>query len=594
MSNIKWCLRFFCSSQRIFFLIAIVLSSVFVEYQNKVVALEIKDQVNFERRPLAIAAESKESSIQLLEIQKEQETGNNEQPQVKKFLVQSRSTVTVNKIEVIGSTVFGPGDLDPIIEPFEGRSLTIEDLRQVADEISQLYLEKGYINSRAVPPADLDGIRAGVAQIQIVEGGLEEIVVEGTERLENYVRDRVELGAAKPLNIRTLEDQLRLLKADPLFENIEASLRPGQERGTTILVVRAKESFPFVGNVGFDNYSPPSIGGERFNLDLTYRNLGGIGDRISAFYRPALRAWGDTYELDFNYTAPVNAMNGTLQLDATIYRSKIIQDILEAFDITSEAERYRFTYRQPFIRTPREEFAISFGFVYKDGQTFTFQGPRPFGFGPDDDGISRTSVFELGQEYVLRQVSGAWGFRSLFRIGTGLFNATDNSDLIIEVPDGKFVSWLAQLQRVQIINEDNFFIIQLDSQLTPNSLLPAEQFAVGGGRSVRGYRENVRSGDNGVRFSVEDRFTVARNESEEPVFTLAPFFDLGYVWNDPNNPNLIPNNEQFIAGLGLGLLWEPVRGLDIRLDYAPPLIDLDDRGNNVQDDGFHFRVNYEF
>lgn len=210
--------------------------------------------------------------------------------------------------------------------------------------------------------------------------------------------------------------------------------------------------------------------------------------------------------------------------------------------------------------------------------------------GPDEDGVSRTSVFELGQEYTLRDVSGAWAFRSQFRFGTGLFDATENPS---PIPDGQFFSWLAQAQRVQVLNDDNFLIIQGDLQLTPNSLLPSEQFVIGGGQSVRGYRQNVRAGDNGFRFSIEDRITVARNKGGESVFIVAPFFDLGYVWNVSDNPN--PEfSQRFLAGLGLGLLWQPIKGLNMRLDYAPPLIDLDDRGNNVQDDGFYFSVNYQF
>ena len=84
-----------------------------------------------------------------------------------------------------------------------------------------------------------------------------------------------------------------------------------------------------------------------------------------------------------------------------------------------------------------------------------------------------------------------------------------------------------------------------------------------------------------------------RNDEQLPMFQIAPFFDMGSVWNVGGNPNPEPN-QQFIAALGLGLIWQPVEGLNIRLDYAPPLIDLDDRGNNVQDDGFYFNVKYDF
>ncbi len=528
----------------------------------------------------------------------------------------SASKFKEQTIQIIGSTVFGEeGEtitLEEFIQNIKGRTINSENLikileeqiseirepfitsekleniaSKISDAITQLYLNEGFLTSRAVR----DFIEDGMVLIRVIEGELEKIEIEGVRRLNlGYVCSRVEMGADKPLNISKLEDQLRLLRANPLFENVEASLRAGSEKGKSILVLRVTEADPFEGNLGIDNYSPPSVGSERLNLNLLYRNLTGIGDEISASYRPRIETIDGTYRLELRYQAPLNPMDGTLQLRTLIDRNKVVQGAFEELDIRGESERYEISYRQPLLRTPREELALSLGFVYRDGQTFAFGNPEPFSLGPDEDGVSRTSVFELGQEYTLRDVSGAWAFRSQLRFGTGLFDATDNRS---SIPDGQFFSWLAQMQRVQVLNDDNFLIIQGDLQLTPDSLLPSEQFVIGGGQSVRGYRQNVRAADNGFRFSIEDRITVARNEGGESVFIVAPFFDLGYVWNVDDNPNL-QFSQRFIAGLGLGLLWEPIKGLNLRLDYAPPLIDLDDRGNNVQDDGFNFSVNYQF
>lgn len=498
--------------------------------------------------------------------------------------------ISVQEINVTGSTIFGEAELNPIIEPVEGRTVTLEELRSVADGISQLYLERGYITSRAVLVEET--LDTDVVEIRVIEGSLEEIQVEGTRRLNpSYVRSRVRLGADTPLNTGELEDQLRLLRVNPLFENVEASLRAGTGLGQSILVVRVTEADPFEGSVGIDNYSPPSVGSERLTANARYLNLTGIGDEIAAQYNRTTAGGAHTW--DFNYRAPINAMNGTVQLRTSFNENEVIQEDLQVFDIQGESDLYEINYRQPLIRTPRREFALSLGFTHQDGQTFTFAGPTPFGVGPDEDGVSRTSVLKFGQEYTLRQTSGAWAFRSLFSFGTGLFDATENSDVDENNPDGQFVSWLAQIQRVQILNPDNFLIIQADLQLAFDSLLPAQQFVIGGGQSVRGYRQNVRAGDNGFRVSVEDRITLERDESGIATFVLAPFFDVGYVWNRGTNPNELLD-QTFIAGLGLGILWEPLPNLNLRLDYGLPLVDLEDRGANAQDEGFYFSVNYNF
>jgi len=494
--------------------------------------------------------------------------------------------IQVNRIEVTGSTVLSSEQLNRITKPFEGSTVSFQELTSVIDEINQLYLEEGYTNSRAILEAQT--IANGIVQIRVVEGTLEEIEVEGTRRLNpSYVRSRVNLGVGTPLNTTKLEEQLRLLRADPLFKNVEAILRSGSEPGQSILVVRVTEADPFEASVSFDNYSPPSVGSERLGINASYRNLTGNGDELAASYYRTTTGGADVF--DFSYRIPLNAMNGTLQLRAAPNRNEVTQSPFDEFDIRGESQLYEISYRQPLIRSLREEFALSIGFAYQSGQTFTFAGPTPFGFGPDERGVSRTSVIKFGQDYLRWDSLGAWSLRSQFSFGTGLFNATTNPD---SIPDGRFISWLGQVQRVQLLNKNNLLILQADLQLTPDALLPSQQFIIGGGQSLRGYRQNVRAGDNGLRFSVEERMTLQRDEAGNAIFQLAPFVDLGTIWNVSDNPNNL-QKQRFLASVGLGLLWQPLSNLSVRLDYGLPLVNLDDRGENVQDSGFYFSVNYK-
>lgn len=494
--------------------------------------------------------------------------------------------IQVSRIEVTGSTVLSSEQLNRITKPFEGSTVSFQELTSVIDEINQLYLEQGYTNSRAILEAQT--IANGVVQIRVVEGTLERIEVEGTRRLNpSYVRSRVNLGVGTPLNTTKLEEQLRLLRADPLFKNVEAILRSGSGPGQSILVVRVTEADPFEADVSFDNYSPPSVGSERLGINASDRNLTGNGDELAASYYRTTTGGADVF--DFSYRIPLNAMNGTLQLRAAPNRNEVTQSPFDEFDIRGESQLYEISYRQPFIRSLREEFALSIGFAYQSGQTFTFAGPTPFGFGPDERGVSRTSVIKFGQDYLRWDSLGAWSLRSQFSFGTGLFNATTNPD---SIPDGRFVSWQGLVQRVQVLNKNNLLILQADLQLTPDALLPSQQFIIGGGQSLRGYRQNVRAGDNGVRFSVEDRMTLYRNKEGNAVFQLVPFVDLGTVWNVSGNPNSL-QNQTFLASAGLAVQWMPLPNLNLRLDYGLPLVDLDDRGENIQDSGFYFSINYQ-
>jgi hemolysin activation/secretion protein len=502
-----------------------------------------------------------------------------------------QSAIQVRQIKVTESRVLSPQDIVKITDPLKGRKVTFQQLNEATDQITKIYLDRGYITSRAILESQSDQDKKdGVVRISILEGELEDIKVEGTQRLDpNYIRNRVARGVTVPLNARKLEDQLRLLLIDPLFTNVVPTLEAGKEEGKSILTVRVTEAPPFSGNVSFDNLSPPSVGSERAGVTLRYRNLTGIGDELSGAYYRSLT--GGSSIASFTYRAPLNPMEGSLQIRADINRNRITQAPFDDLDIKGASEQYELSYRQPLWRSPREEFALSLGFAFQDGQTFIFNDlPQPFGIGPDRDGVSRTSVIKFGQDYVSRDEQGAWSLRSQFSLGTGLFKATANPD---PIPDGQFISWLGQIQRVQRLSDGQLLIAQLDLQLTPDNLLPSQQFVIGGGQSVRGYRQNARTGDNGVRVSVEDRITLQRDKVGKPTLQVAPFIDLGAVWNGADNPNPLPR-QTFLMGAGVGVVWKPFTGLNLRLDYGFPIIDLSDRGSNLQDDGLYFMVDYQF
>ncbi|MCS7030778.1 MAG: BamA/TamA family outer membrane protein [Gloeomargarita sp. SKYG116] len=506
--------------------------------------------------------------------------------------------VVVESLEVVGSTILSPKDIQRFIEPVLFRQVMLRQVQDVADAITRFYVDRGFITSRAVIAPET--IPTGRLRIEVIEGRLTDIQITGNRRLfTSYIRDRLQLAARAPLNANALEDQLRLLKASPFLENIEASLRPGEKPGESILVVRVQEdSQPLVMAFGIDNYVPPSIAPQRGYLSLGYQNLSGRGDEIFGSYAVGLNFtdWqrAALNEYTFTYRVPINPMEGTLQFRAVVTNNQITDKDFAALNISGESQLYELSFRQPIIRSIRQELALSTAFTWQQSQTFTFAGPTPFGLGPDDQGISRTSVLKFGVDYLYRDGTGAWLALGQFNWGLPILGATDNPDGPIPgkvIPDGRFFSFQGQGQRVQNLGNDFLLIIRGDVQLAANPLLAQQQFVIGGAQSVRGYRQNARAGDNGFRISVESRIPAARDINGRVFFQLAPFIEFGRVWNNRANPNplITPNT---LAGIGMGFLWNPVPGLDIRLDAGAPLIYNRDRGRDAQDYGIYFNLNY--
>ena len=490
----------------------------------------------------------------------------------------SLERVDVQQIIVSGSTVFSQDELQQAVLPYVGQSLSVVDLQAAADAVTQLYIRRGYITSRATLQEQT--LVDGVVEIQIIEGQLEEIQVIGTEQLANYIRSRVALGVGKPLNQRDLEDQLRLLQIDSLFDRIKASLRPGTTTGGTILVIEAEVANPFSGSISIDNLSPRSTGEYRVGTNLQLRNLAGLGDTLFTSAYRTTTGGSESYEL--GYRIPLNPMNGTLQFRVapSFFRITDPNELGFLFSQSGSTDIYEVDFRQPLIRTPREEFALSLGFRYRQGSTLVAGIVLP---------STTTSTFSFGQDYTRRDFSGAWAVRSQFRLGTGLFDASTPPN---SRGNHQFFSWIGDVQRFQVLSPDNILILTASAQLTPDRLLSSEQFYIGGGQSVRGYYQNARFGDNGIHLSVEDRITLLREDDGSALVEVVPFVDFGYVWNNQSASFL---NQNFLVGTGVGFNLNPLPNLSTNVDFGIPLISLNQISADLPSGlRVYFDVRYRF
>ncbi|MEM9089734.1 MAG: hypothetical protein AAGC93_13425 [Cyanobacteria bacterium P01_F01_bin.53] len=175
----------------------------------------------------------------------------------------------------------------------------------------------------------------------------------------------------------------------------------------------------------------------------------------------------------------------------------------------------------------------------------------------------RTGEVQFSQNYRQRDRGGQWLARSQFNLGTELTDSPSPMGA-----DSQFFSWLGRLERTQAISHDQQLTLQLDTQLSPNNLLPPHQFKMKD-RRFNSFEREARpteiSGNNGIRFRLEDRMIVLSDRtSNASIVSLIPFVDLGYAWGQGNRQR---PNQQFLGRTGLGLLVEPLTGLDIQVDY---------------------------
>jgi hemolysin activation/secretion protein len=490
-------------------------------------------------------------------------------------------TFVVQEFRVVGSTVFSAEELAAAIKPFTNRPITFAELLQARSAIADLYIRNGYITSGAfVPPQETNN---GTVTIQVVEGKLEDIQITGTNRLDpGYVRSRLGVATGAPLNRDRLIDALQLLQLDPLFTSVSAELKTGTQLGTNILAVKIVEAKSFNVRLSLDNSAPPNVGQLMRQIEVSDRNLLGLGDRISATY-------GNTdgrnlYNL--NYTLPINPYNGTLSLSFNNTNSNIIDPEFRSLDIYANSTIYDLTFRQPLIQTPAQEFALGVTASHSESFTTLLKLPIPLSAGADDTGRTKISALRFFQDYTQRSSHDVFALRSQLSLGFGgILDSTVNAIS----PDSRFVAWRGQLQYVRLLAEDTLLFLSSSLQFADRPLPAAEQFGLGGYLNGRGYRQDALVGDNGLSASLEARFPVLRVPEIQGLLQIAPFLDVGTIWNQGNSPNPINN---WIVGTGLGLRWQMGDRMTARLDYGIPLVPVRGNRNSWQENGVYFSLSY--
>lgn len=493
------------------------------------------------------------------------------------------STITVKQFNITGSTVFSQEELAQVVEPFVGRPITLAELFQARTAVTDYYVSKGYITSGAfIPPQRLQD---GVVEIRVVEGTLEEIQITGTQRLRpGYIRSRLAIATPAPLNRDRLLEALQLLQLDPVIETVSAELAAGTRPGTSVLNVRVVEADTFGVQVLLDNARTPSVGTDRRQIQLNQGNLLGFADTLSLSYTNT----DGSDAVDLSYTLPVSPRNATVNVALSVTESEVIEEPFDVLNIESRSRTFEITYRQPLVQTVREEFAVGLTATRRESDvTFNLPGfgELPFPSPGADEGETRVTALRFFQEWVRRGNREVIAARSQFTLGLDWFGATVNDD----PPDSRFLAWRGQGQWVRLLAPDTLLLVRTDVQLSGETLLPLEQFGLGGLQSVRGYRQDALLTDSGIFASAEVRIPVVRIPQWEALLQVVPFFDLGRAWNSGDSEEPDVND---LASIGLGLRLQMSNTLTARFEWGIPLTDIESRDETLQEEGFYFSILY--
>ena len=517
----------------------------------------------------------------------------------------SSLSVRIIEIQVSGSTVFTDEDLDAITRTYVNRVLTSEDLSFIRRDLTDLYVQNGYVNSGArIPDQSLSD---GVLLIEIVEGRLTEVDIAPPRWFRaSHLRNRLNLETTGPLRIQDLQRRLQLLEQDPRISRFAAELRPGFRPGEARLNLAIQEERPYSASVVFDNHQSPTVGSSRIMSGAVHQNLTGFGDALSFTVG---KSAGVNPLISAAYRLPLFGQSTTLGMSFSKNDFTVVETPFDGLNVQSESSSYGFTLQHHIYRTLNSEFLLGFTAERIQNRTFMLGEPFSFSLGADR-GRSNVTALRINQEWTHRTQDQAVSVQSRFSFGVDLFGATVHGENSIyeqigvqDAPDGRFFSWLGKLQWARRVGRVQL-IFRADVQMAVDPLLATEQLPVGGRHSVRGYRENQLVRDNAVISSVESRVAIVTGRTWARSLELAPFFDFGNGWHTRADAAgrgriLLPVPPSSIYSLGVGVRWNAVFGESLRWNpefemyWGKSLVDANPtsaRSGSLQDSGIHFSV----
>ncbi|MFA4854630.1 MAG: POTRA domain-containing protein [Candidatus Omnitrophota bacterium] len=397
--------------------------------------------------------------------------------------------VLIKKINVIGVTLFAESKIRAITSFYENKELNLKDIQKVADLITDLYRQKGYITSRAyIPPQKME---EGSLEIRVMEATVGDIQIKGNRFYSTkLIKKYVSVKKGEPFNYNALKQDLVDINEHP-DRNAKAVLAPGKALGSTDIVLDVKDSLPMHIGFGYNNFLSRFVRRNDYNTTFTDNNLLGQDDILTIQYHRGEA--NDYWNYSARYLYPV-----TKGLDIGFFasRSKLVLG-KEYTDVNSRGKSRIFSLygSQKLIKNDNLTLNLNFGFDYKDVYNF---------LSGDISSQDRLRIGKAGFDFNLADDFGRtiisddfnYGFPSIMG-GTKAHLDPSDKPTSRAGAGGEFLKDTLNIVRLQKLFFDSTLLWKNQLQFSPSILTATEQFQVGGPANNRGYPIAEFVGDRG-------------------------------------------------------------------------------------------------
>lgn len=472
----------------------------------------------------------------------------------------TKANPVIHSVEFSGNTVFDSKQLTDMLGIQPNSVLNTTLLGQKLQEIEKLYLQQGYL-LYSVP--DIQVTPDGVLKIDIAEGIVEDITIEGNEKTKDYVILReLRYKKGQPFNKFTASRSMERLYNLGFFEDVNMKLLPGTKPHEVITEIDVVEQKTGVVSVGAGYSESDGMVGI---LELGENNFRGTGDKVNFHWEFGGSSEGKNYQI--SYTRPWINDNGD-SLGVSIFDRRYDYDDYDSNgDTIASYDRRRKGYNLTWGHVSSEYRKNYFTLEtvresYDDHDSWEWGSAAP-----NNEGIKAKWKQAIMDNFGR---TNSFTFMHVFDNRDNYFNATKGRRLSASFQYGgnglggdyDFYKFTTEGRFYKGLSNGHVLALRVMAGYISGETSYNQLFELGGSNNLRGYEDDQFKGEKMYAATLEYRIPVAK-KVEAVLFT-----DVGSAWDvDINRVPWYTDDDSIHWSVGVGLRLQTPIG-PIRLDYG--------------------------
>lgn len=406
----------------------------------------------------------------------------------------------INQISLQQASLITPDTQKRLVAPYINQCLSLDRINQLVRAISEWYVQRGYITSRAFLTEQ--NLSHGTLNITVLEGKLEAIHLQGASARQLNMAFPTRAG--RILNLRDIEqgmEQINRLRTTP----VQIEIIPSTQPGYSIVNLTSTPEFPLTLGLNMDNSGQRSTGIGQLSGSLVGNDLLGVADRwfVSGGRSSAFSDWRDAQ----NFQAGVSVPYGYGLLDYSYswsnYHSRFNAN---SFDWYSNGDNIsnRLSGSWVLFRNGQIKTGLQLGLNHYVSHNWLNQTLL-------QSSSRKLTSLQIGFNHTQKIAGGVATLNPMLSRGMPWFDAESDKGKSDDFPKAEFRKWSVSSSYQRPVTQKMWWLSSFYAQWSPDRLYGSERLTIGGENSVRGYKEQYLSGDVGGYL---------RNELNYSLFTL--------------------------------------------------------------------------